>query len=356
MYIDETKTAIRKDLKALGYNSRQVGVKEKNGGYSYSLDITIKDLKIDFKLIKSTVAKYESIRRDQRSYEILGGGNTFISVNYSYESINKYKEENNIKEKAAKLYDEVIEKAKANKEHNYLIPLFKGDNRFYFDREQNDLCIIILDSQKRWNCGGSYGLEKVIMDLELGRYRTLEEYTKEKALKDAENEKAYQKREEERKLEAIEYKKMQTESQRIISLIDKTSIIKDIPEEEQKEVTYQWANMNKNNTLKEYQDEVRKGDSYTRSGKAQKRWTFTTFETLDFFRNHLLTDFNQLEKQGGSASDDPRLDNLEMHQITQELYNQCNWYNLGVEIYFNDKLQFFVDPQGYNYSRYVGIK
>jgi hypothetical protein len=129
-----------------------------------------------------------------------------------------------------------------------------------------------------------------------------------------------------------------------------------LPENKQVLKSYKWANLNKNNTLKEYQDEVKTGDYYTREAKALKRWNFANFEAFNFLRNNLLTDFEQLEKQGGSASDDSRLDGLEMHQVTQELYNNCKWYNLGVEVYYNGDFQFFIDPQGYSYSRYVGIK
>ena len=77
-------SAIRIELKKLGYNSRQVSVRSGYCGYSDYTDITIKDLKADRKAIEKACKKFQSIDYDSASGEILQGANTFINVKYDY--------------------------------------------------------------------------------------------------------------------------------------------------------------------------------------------------------------------------------------------------------------------------------
>lgn len=80
----ERSAAIRAEIKKLGYNSRQISVRSGYCGYSDYTHITVKDLSIDFKAIEKIGAKFESIRYDEYSGEILEGANTYISVRYDY--------------------------------------------------------------------------------------------------------------------------------------------------------------------------------------------------------------------------------------------------------------------------------
>lgn len=82
-----TKAAeIRKLYKAKGWTSRQISVRSAPCTYSSSIDITIKDPTIPMGPVKKIAAEFESIRRCEASGEILGGGNTFVSVEYSREA------------------------------------------------------------------------------------------------------------------------------------------------------------------------------------------------------------------------------------------------------------------------------
>lgn len=78
---NERLAAIRKELKEHGYNNRRVGVRF--SGYS-AIYVTIKELAIDKKEIENIAMKYESYSRDERTGEILSGGNTFVFVDYDY--------------------------------------------------------------------------------------------------------------------------------------------------------------------------------------------------------------------------------------------------------------------------------
>lgn len=80
----ESAKQLRKELKnKLGVNSRQVSVRSSRN----SIDVTIKDLTVNFSEVEKIANTYESIRRDHATGEILSGGNTYISVGYSYDTM-----------------------------------------------------------------------------------------------------------------------------------------------------------------------------------------------------------------------------------------------------------------------------
>lgn len=76
----ERLAAIRKELKEHGYNNRRVGVSYDG----YAIRLKIKELAIDKKEIENIAMKYENYSRDERTGEILSGGNTFVIVDYDY--------------------------------------------------------------------------------------------------------------------------------------------------------------------------------------------------------------------------------------------------------------------------------
>ena len=72
---DTIKDAIVADLKAAGYNSRQVSVKHKGAYY-----VTIRDASIPGEQIREIAERHERITRDEGTGEILSGGNSFVFV------------------------------------------------------------------------------------------------------------------------------------------------------------------------------------------------------------------------------------------------------------------------------------
>ena len=80
----ERVETIRRTLKEKGYNSRRVGVTYQISGYSAIIRVTIKEAGIDKSEIENIVKHFSEIDRDERTGEILEGGNTFVSVNYDY--------------------------------------------------------------------------------------------------------------------------------------------------------------------------------------------------------------------------------------------------------------------------------
>ena len=80
----ERVQTIRQALKEKGYNSRRVSVTYQIAGYSAIIRVTIKELEINKAEIENIVKGFNEIDRDERTGEILEGGNTFVSVNYDY--------------------------------------------------------------------------------------------------------------------------------------------------------------------------------------------------------------------------------------------------------------------------------
>lgn len=119
----ERSTAIRNELKKLGYNSRQVSVKSGYCGYSDYSHITIKDLSVDFQKVENACMKFEDVDYDI-SGEILQGGNTYIRVEYDYKTL-----DDAIREKLPEI-NEIM-----NTEKNHIFKI--GNNRYSFSSEDD---------------------------------------------------------------------------------------------------------------------------------------------------------------------------------------------------------------------------
>lgn len=78
---------IKKYLKENGIDTKNINVKCFNGGYSESYNITIKDININIEKVRELVKTFESYERDERTGEILEGGNIYIFVNYDYNTL-----------------------------------------------------------------------------------------------------------------------------------------------------------------------------------------------------------------------------------------------------------------------------
>lgn len=84
---------LRAVLKTAGYKSTQVSVKQSPCTYSTSLRVTIRTAAIKHSEIKALAERFESVRRDEYSGEILLGGNTYLEVAYSEEALDSLTDE-----------------------------------------------------------------------------------------------------------------------------------------------------------------------------------------------------------------------------------------------------------------------
>lgn len=83
MTTTEQTKAIRQALKTAGVAARAVSVRADGS----SIRVRINSASVKKALVAGIAMQYESISRDERSGEILCGGNTFVSVDYTAEAL-----------------------------------------------------------------------------------------------------------------------------------------------------------------------------------------------------------------------------------------------------------------------------
>lgn len=77
---DRCRTA----LKAAGWTARQVTVRDVGGSLCDSLVVTIRDRTIDIDAVRKVAETVEEIRYCEITGDVLGGGNTFVRVQYDH--------------------------------------------------------------------------------------------------------------------------------------------------------------------------------------------------------------------------------------------------------------------------------
>lgn len=170
-------------------------------------------------------------------------------------------------------------------------------------------------------------------------------------------EEEYKKLEKQKEIEHQEYlKRVEREKQQEAEIVNHVEV-KEIKEHDIYYITNcQFANLNKNNTLDEYKEEVNKGDYTYEKVKIQRELHFTDEKILSYFENMFLHDFDFLEGTGGSEIDDNSINSMEdYYNMSISEQEQVKWNLLGVAVYLNGVLQFVIDTQGYSYARYVGL-
>ena len=167
----------------------------------------------------------------------------------------------------------------------------------------------------------------------------------------------YQEHLAQRELDKISYQESAKKEAEQIQIINASISITDLVGERQYFIIgSQFANLNKNDTLDQYIEEVAKGEFNLQNIKITKEIHFQTEESLSYFSNMLLNDFDFLSETGGSYTDDVRINSMtDYHNMTKEEQETVIFNLYGVGIYYNNQLQFVVDAQGHNYARYVGL-
>jgi len=146
------------------------------------------------------------------------------------------------------------------------------------------------------------------------------------------------------------------EAEQVKTIYNSIDIIELAEDKQYYVINSQMANCNKNNTLEQYKEEIAKGDFYLKDIKINKEVHFQNEESLSYFSDMLLNDFNFLEGTGGSFTEDTRFTSItDYHNMTEEERESIIFNLYGVAVYYNNNLQFVVDAQGHSYARYVGL-
>ena len=112
------------------------------------------------------------------------------------------------------------------------------------------------------------------------------------------------------------------------------------------------ANKDDNLDRTEYYDEKQ-----TREPCQVSREIHLTAEVYALFERQLLSDYSFFAGMGGSRTDDRRIESMtDYHMMSKEDRETVEWYNFNcVAIYCDGELKLIVDPQGYNYARYIYV-
>lgn len=185
-------------------------------------------------------------------------------------------------------------------------------------------------------------------DIKIAEFEKAEEERKEQEYQE------YLKTQETRK---AEFEKAQVVEGKQVEHIYNSIEVKELDENNQYFVTgAEFADLNKNNTIEQYMEEVEKGKYSLENVKITKEVHFDNLEALTNFSNMLLNDFDFLTNTGGSFTEDNRVNSMtDFYNMEQEEKQAVQWNLYGVAIYFNNELQFVVDAQGHSYARYVGL-
>lgn len=334
----EIKTEIMQQLKAHGFTSKEVTLSMRGAWYDDIITAKIHNAKIKIEEVENIIKNYESIRRCERSGEILNGCNVYTSVYYTDQAIEEGREQH--KERAQMLTFKILAHWATN---GGGFDLFDDKRIWIFNTGNGEtftsLHTATKDEQRR---GRVSNLTNDIADLLLqesaGWFGTVEQVSERLQREEAERIEREAKEEEERKQWQAERLAYQKEQEKNTKLINAHSTTEDIAENLQPIKIYRWANLNKNNTLKEYGEQVANGDYYTQAGRMVRRWKFENVEAFNWFAKSLMTDYEQIAGFGGTYKT-----------------NNDEYINEVVGVYLFDSLQFVVDPQGYGYARYVGL-
>ncbi len=74
---------LRAAYKALGWSSRKISVRSEYFSLGSAINVTVKDASVDYAEAKRMAEDLERVRRCEITHDILGGGNTYVSVDLS---------------------------------------------------------------------------------------------------------------------------------------------------------------------------------------------------------------------------------------------------------------------------------
>lgn len=192
----------------------------------------------------------------------------------------------------------------------------------------------------------------------VAEYNVEQDFLTKKAAFDAEKrereEREFQERMAQMEVERAESAKREAERQRRHEIIESGVMVQD--------ANYFVLGCDTTNTRKEdsvngYTDDC--GGEYEvkhhRENCKVARNVYFDSATYEMFANQLLDDYSFLAGMGGSATDDNRVNCDEDYQrMSKEERETVEWYNIEcVAIYCDNVLKLVINPEGYNYARYV---
>ena len=80
----ELSQLIRRELKENGFTSKDVSVRVRSALYDTAVNVTIKNPLVRLSEVREVVKKFSEVDYDERTMEILAGGNVYVHCQYEY--------------------------------------------------------------------------------------------------------------------------------------------------------------------------------------------------------------------------------------------------------------------------------
>lgn len=163
--------------------------------------------------------------------------------------------------------------------------------------------------------------------------------------------KAYREEQERARIESEKRDKWLKESER---LIYDDITVEDLNESDRIYITSIVGGIGKECNIEELRETIEENPQYN-DALISRAVRFTSPEAYERFTSMFLCDFEFLAHQGGIASEDVRLEEVkELYQLNDEQRESVKFYCSNcVAVYLDDDLKLIIDPQGFDYARYV---
>lgn len=183
--------------------------------------------------------------------------------------------------------------------------------------------------------------------------RAAEQKEKDEAARRAE----WEEREKQYKIEAENAAKEAAERKKKIDAIEKHAEIVELADDAAIMIDGLKTGIGKESDIAEVRESIDERESdKTESARITRKAIFTDEAIFNDFCGLFLSEFSFLAGMGGTATSDERVTNDNFFKLNREQRESVEFYmNNCVAVYLGDVLQFVIDPEGYDYARYVCI-
>ena len=176
--------------------------------------------------------------------------------------------------------------------------------------------------------------------------RAAEQKEKDEAARRAE----WEEREKQRKIDAENAAKEAAERKKKIDAIEKHVEIVELAEDAAIMIDGLQVGIGKESNIAEVRESINeRGSDKTEQARITRKVIFTDAAIFNDFCGLFLCNFSFLAGMGGTATSDELKLNREQRESVEFYMNNC------VAVYLGDVLQFVIDPEGFDYARYVCI-
>lgn len=181
------------------------------------------------------------------------------------------------------------------------------------------------------------------------------EYKEEQEDEQRQREEAERKfKEEEKRLEK-EREEAKKREDRARERIENGVLILDLKEPEQLYITGLAGGIGKESNLETLDKRIAEEYRERQEAKITRKIAFTNYPAFADFSARFLHNFDFIAGTGGTGSADVRLsDGIEFYKLTKKQLENIKFYLTNcIAVYYQNKIQYVIDAQGYDYARYV---